>query len=312
MRPSTVPPVRNSTNSALARHKINIRTMDDYKKLLYQFMSFLDGIPYSPTDDTITFSVERLASITADISICSDRFLCSDFGLIIPLSIMRMLFTTARQFAAGRNNTRRRRRPTSKMKLQNLLLFRCLLLTVPVTVTAIHERHLVLSKNNGRRFDLPRHDDRNNSPSTFTASPLPLDAYESSDTEQRDRRRRRQPFTSVTSSIAASSIYQTNRGGACSDSTPRLFAKIALGATVETSLMYALVNLVVTLKSNNSNKYSSNSTVVAIVQTIVLLAVIFGSSTFGAIVDRGLSAATKQILDPNRIPVSTSSRRPFS
>jgi hypothetical protein len=76
--------------------------------------------------------------------------------------------------------------------------------------------------------------------------------------------------------------------------------------------MYALVNLVVTLKSNSSNKYSSNSTVVAIVQTIVLLAVIFGSSTFGAIVDRGLSAATKQILDPNRIPVSTSSRRPFS
>ena len=195
------------------------------------------------------------------------------------------------------------------MKLQILLLFR-LLLTVPVTVTAIHERHpvSVLSKNNGRRFDLPRHDDRNNSPSTFTASPLPLDAYESSDTEQRDRRRRRQPFTSVTSSIAASSIYQTNRGGACSDSTPRLFAKIALGATVETILMYALVNLVVTLKSNNANKYSGNSTVVATVQTIVLLSIIFGSSTFGAIVDRGLSAATKQILDPNRIPVRTSCR----
>lgn len=195
------------------------------------------------------------------------------------------------------------------MKLHILLLFRYLLLTVPVTVTAIHERHpvSVLSKNNGRRFDLPRHDDRNNSPSTFTASPL--DAYESSDTEQRDRRRRRrQPFTSVNSSIAASSIYQTNRGGACSDSTPRLFAKIALGATVETSLMYALVNLVVTLKSNNANKYSGNSTVVATVQTIVLLSIIFGSSTFGAIVDRGLSAATRQILDPNRIPVRTSCR----
>jgi hypothetical protein len=42
--------------------------MDDHlnKKLLYQFMSFLDGIPYSPTDDIITFSAERLASITAD------------------------------------------------------------------------------------------------------------------------------------------------------------------------------------------------------------------------------------------------------
>ena len=41
--------------------------MDDHlnKKLLYQFMSFLDGIPYSPTDDTITFSTKRLASITA-------------------------------------------------------------------------------------------------------------------------------------------------------------------------------------------------------------------------------------------------------
>ena len=37
-----------------------------YKKLLYQFMSFLDGIEYSPTDDAIHFSTERLASISAD------------------------------------------------------------------------------------------------------------------------------------------------------------------------------------------------------------------------------------------------------
>ena len=29
-------------------------------------MSFLDGITYPPTDDTVTFSAERLASITAD------------------------------------------------------------------------------------------------------------------------------------------------------------------------------------------------------------------------------------------------------
>ncbi|KAL3756116.1 hypothetical protein ACHAWU_005620 [Discostella pseudostelligera] len=91
------------------------------------------------------------------------------------------------------------------------------------------------------------------------------------------------------------------RGGACSDSTPRLFAKIALGAAVETSLMYALIDLIITLKSNN--RHSGNSTaMIAIFQTIVLLSIIFGSSTFGAIVDRGLSAATKQILDPNQIP----------
>ena len=37
-----------------------------YKSALYQFMSFLDGITYSPTDDTVSFSSERLASITAD------------------------------------------------------------------------------------------------------------------------------------------------------------------------------------------------------------------------------------------------------
>ena len=29
-------------------------------------MSFLDGITYPPADDTVTFSAERLASITAD------------------------------------------------------------------------------------------------------------------------------------------------------------------------------------------------------------------------------------------------------
>ena len=37
-----------------------------YKSALYQLMSFLDGTTYSPTDDTVNFSAERLASITAD------------------------------------------------------------------------------------------------------------------------------------------------------------------------------------------------------------------------------------------------------
>ena len=37
-----------------------------YKKILYQFMSFLDGIEYSPTDDAVNFSTERLAAISAN------------------------------------------------------------------------------------------------------------------------------------------------------------------------------------------------------------------------------------------------------
>jgi hypothetical protein len=37
-----------------------------YKPTLFQFMSFLDGITYSPADDTVSFTPDRLASITAD------------------------------------------------------------------------------------------------------------------------------------------------------------------------------------------------------------------------------------------------------
>lgn len=37
-----------------------------YKSTLYQLMSFLDGIMYSLSDDTVNFSQERLVAITAD------------------------------------------------------------------------------------------------------------------------------------------------------------------------------------------------------------------------------------------------------
>ena len=37
-----------------------------YTSALYHFMSFLDGITYSPDDTTVNFSADRLASITAD------------------------------------------------------------------------------------------------------------------------------------------------------------------------------------------------------------------------------------------------------
>lgn len=37
-----------------------------YKSILYQLMSFLDGVTYSPSDNTISFLMERLASIIVD------------------------------------------------------------------------------------------------------------------------------------------------------------------------------------------------------------------------------------------------------
>jgi len=41
-------------------------TPKTYTSALYHFMSFLDGITYSPDNDTVNFSADRLASITAD------------------------------------------------------------------------------------------------------------------------------------------------------------------------------------------------------------------------------------------------------
>lgn len=161
-------------------------------------------------------------------------------------------------------------------------------IVLPLAVTAIHGQRRP-SWSNGRRLGLHHDVDRNSIFATSTTALL--DVNDDTHVQQMGQ-------------TNAVPIYPSiPRGGACSDSTPRLFAKIALGAAVETSLMYALIDLIITLKSNNS--HSGNSTaMIAIFQTIVLLSIIFGSSTFGAIVDRGLSAATKQILDPNQIPVS--------
>jgi len=167
------------------------------------------------------------------------------------------------------------------------LLGCCLVLPLAVTVTAIHGQRRP-SWSNGRRVGSHHDVDRNSIFATTTTSLLDVN-YDTHSLPMGQ--------TNVVP------IHQTiTRGGACSDSTPRLFAKIAFGAAVETSLMYALVDLIVTLKSNNNQ--NGNSPAIAIFQTIVLLSIIFGSSTFGSIVDSGLSAATKQILDPNQIPVS--------
>ena len=89
------------------------------------------------------------------------------------------------------------------------------------------------------------------------------------------------------------------RGGACSDSTPALFAKVALAAAVETGLMYGLLSYAV-----KANTMDYSTAITRYLQAAILLAIIFGSASFGAIIDNGLSAATKQLFEPNTIPVS--------
>lgn len=69
-------------------------------------------------------------------------------------------------------------------------------------------------------------------------------------------------------------------------------ARIALGAAVQTGLLYALAGRLDALAT--------------FTRASALLAIVFGSSYFGSVVDAmGSSAATRQVLDPNRIPVSS-------
>ncbi len=187
------------------------------------------------------------------------------------------------------------------MKFQLILLFGYPLLPLQDAVAAIHGRRHSWSTRRG--LDL-LHDDSNNKLELLPSTTPLLVVSDDKKRNENEPGRHNIPIVAaatLTSSSSSAPIYQTIRGGvSCSDSTPRLFAKIGLGAAVETSLMTALLNLVVAVQSNKAGYYA----IKAIVQTIVLLSVIFGSSTFGDLVDRGLSAATKQILDPNRIPVS--------
>ena len=88
------------------------------------------------------------------------------------------------------------------------------------------------------------------------------------------------------------------RGGACSDSSIALFAKIGVGSAVEAILMWlSLIKFALNLKLGDP-------LLTRIVQAADLLSVIFASSAYGSLVESGLSAASKQFLDPNEIPVS--------
>lgn len=90
------------------------------------------------------------------------------------------------------------------------------------------------------------------------------------------------------------------RGGACSDSNPILFLKIFLSATLETALMTGTI--VTSYKSSDKFPAIPNIFGLSLLVWVSLGLVIFSSSFFGSLVDGGLSAATKQVLDPNVIP----------
>ena len=87
------------------------------------------------------------------------------------------------------------------------------------------------------------------------------------------------------------------RGGACSDSSIELFAKIGVGSAVEVILMFLALEFALKLKLGDAN-------LTRCLQAVALLSVIFASSAYGSLVESGLSAASKQFLDPNEIPVS--------
>jgi len=104
---------------------------------------------------------------------------------------------------------------------------------------------------------------------------------------------------SDSNNLVISSAALSYRGGACSDSTLSLLSKVGLGTIVEAILLFATTQFAACSETLlNFDQLS----LTRFVQVIELLCVIFGSSQFGAIVDSGLSAATKQFLDPNTIP----------
>ncbi|KAL7454216.1 hypothetical protein ACHAWC_005853 [Mediolabrus comicus] len=70
---------------------------------------------------------------------------------------------------------------------------------------------------------------------------------------------------------------------------------------IETTLMYQLIKLSINIISTRDNNNLSSLTK-RIIQTTTLLLIIFVSSTFGSVIDMGLSAASRQVLDPNSTP----------
>jgi benzodiazapine receptor len=90
------------------------------------------------------------------------------------------------------------------------------------------------------------------------------------------------------------------RGGACGDSDPALFVKIAINAIVETGAMLGV--LVGTQKLAEKVQIFPTLAGLPLIQWIGLFTIIFASSLIGSIVSGGLNVASNQVLDPNVVP----------
>jgi len=116
--------------------------------------------------------------------------------------------------------------------------------------------------------------------------------------------------TTTTTTAAVDIIH---RGGACSDSDPALFMKIGTTAIFESAALLGIIVSSVKL----SNLLPQNFPSVFDLPLLELMAsffVIFGSSFVGALVDGGLSAATKIALNPNQVlgnPWYANLKKPF-
>ncbi|CAJ1947911.1 unnamed protein product [Cylindrotheca closterium] len=75
------------------------------------------------------------------------------------------------------------------------------------------------------------------------------------------------------------------------------FAKVFIGTTVESVLMHQVLLFAFGLSNEFKDK-----TFASVVQFLLIFSVVFGSSTYGAVIDNGLSAATQQFLSPNEVP----------
>lgn len=97
-----------------------------------------------------------------------------------------------------------------------------------------------------------------------------------------------------------STIESTPRGGACSDSNLQFFAKIGVCTILESvvlfGVLYASVKISDAVPSITLKLYNQ-----PILELVASMMIIFGSSFFGSIVDGGLSAASKQALNPTMV-----------
>lgn len=88
------------------------------------------------------------------------------------------------------------------------------------------------------------------------------------------------------------------RGGACSDTDATVLMKVGLSAAVETAALLGVFYVGQEL----ADSLGGNVFGLPISYWLSILAVVFASSFFGGLVEGGMSAATKQALDPNVIP----------